>query len=322
LIIIKVFHCFASVSFEPLFHSLSLTPAFIYEPTSIVDLPFPFCPSPILCPGRLSAVNGCHERLHQRGDEVPDLKVPEGYRYLDAKQSNYVLEDLWGNPKSNSSLGMLFPVNAGPMTEGSYAFNIQYDPMGFVEDDDADDVDYDDLLEEMQKETSESNDERERNGYERVELVGWAAKPFYDKEKHILHWAKEIKFGNADVNTLNYNVRVLGRKGVLVINAISTMDELKEVNASIEKVTDIVTFAEGNKYSDFNPSMDKVAVFTVGGLVAGKVLAKAGFFAIIVKFGKVIIMAIAGVGATAWKWITGRRKDDEEPQLKLPEENS
>jgi len=256
------------------------------------------------------------------GEELADLKVPEGYRYLDATQSNYVLEDLWGNPRSNSSLGMLFPANAGPMTDGSYAFNIQYDPMGFVEDDDADDVDYDDLLAEMKTEISEGNEEREKSGYDRVELVGWASKPYYDKEKHILHWAKEIKFGDADVNTLNYNVRVLGRKGVLVINAISTMDELKEVNASIAKVTDIVTFAEGNKYSDFNPSVDKVAAFTVGGLVAGKVLAKAGFFAIIAKFGKVIIMAIAGVGATAWKWITGRRKDDEEPQLKLPEENS
>jgi uncharacterized membrane-anchored protein len=100
------------------------------------------------------------------------------------------------------------------------------------------------------------------------------------------------------------------------------MDELTEVTKNIGKVTDIVTFAEGNKYSDFNPSVDKVAAFTVGGLVAGKVLAKVGFFAIIAKFGKVIFLAIAGAGASVWKWFTGRRKDDEEPQLRLPEENS
>lgn len=256
------------------------------------------------------------------GEVLADLKVPSGFKYLNVAQSNYVIEDLWGNPKSNSSLGMLFPEQAGPMSDDSYAFNIQYDPMGFVEDDDAGDVDYDELLADMQKEIREENGEREKNGYASIELIGWASKPFYDQEKHILHWAKEIKFSGNDVNTLNYNVRILGRKGVLVINAISTMNELAEVNKNIGKVTDIVTFAEGSKYSDFNPSVDKVAAFTVGGLVAGKVLAKVGFFAIIAKFGKVIFLAIAGAGASIWKWFTGRRKEEEEPQLRLPEENS
>jgi uncharacterized membrane-anchored protein len=256
------------------------------------------------------------------GEVLADLKVPQGFKYLNVEQSNYVIEELWGNPKRNSSMGMLFPEQAGPMSDGSYAFNIQYDPMGFVEDDDADDVDYDELLADMQKEIREANAEREENGYESLELIGWASKPFYDQDKHILHWAKEIKFGGSEMNTHNYNVRILGRKGALVINAISTMNELAEVNKNIGKVTDIVTFAAGNRYSDFNPSVDKVAAFTVGGLVAGKVLAKVGFFAIIAKFGKVIFFAIAGAGASVWKWFTGPRKDEEEPQLRLPEENS
>jgi uncharacterized membrane-anchored protein len=265
---------------------------------------------------------GTIQLKNAEGEVLADLKVPQGFKYLNVDQSNYVIEELWGNPKSNSSLGMLFPEQAGPMSDHSYAFNIQYDPMGFVEDDDADDVDYDELLADMQQEIREENGERVKNGYESVELIGWASKPFYDQEKHILHWAKEIRFSDNETNTLNYNIRILGRKGVLIINAISTMDELTEVNKNIGKVTDIVTFAEGNKYSDFNPSVDKVAAFTVGGLVAGKVLAKVGFFAIIAKFGKVIFLAIAGVGASVWKWFTGRRKDDEEPQLRLPEENS
>ena len=31
-------------------------------------------------------------------------------------------------------------------------------------------------------------------------------------EKKVLHWAKEIKFGETDGTTLNYNVRILGQK--------------------------------------------------------------------------------------------------------------
>ena len=71
-----------------------------------------------------------------------------------------------------------------------------------------------------------------------------------------------------------------------------------------------VEFNQGNKYSDFNPSVDKVAAWTIGGLVAGKVLAKAGLFAIILKFGKVIILGLAAVGGTIWKFITGKKGEE------------
>ena len=252
------------------------------------------------------------------GAALAELSVPDGFKYLDAEQSNYVISDLWGNPKTNASLGMLFPVDGGPMSDDSWAFNIEYDEMGFVKDDDAEDMDYDELLTDLQKETTEVNPEREKQGYEPVQLVGWAAKPYYDSQKHILHWAKEIKFGRSEVNTLNYNVRVLGRKGVLVLNAISTMNELKAVNQNIGKVTNIVQFTDGNRYSDFNPSIDKVAAITIGGLVAGKVLAKVGVFALIAKFGKVIVLALAGAGATVWKWFKGRKREEDE--LRHPEE--
>ncbi len=33
---------------------------------------------------------------------IGTLKVPKGFKYLDADQSNYVLSDQWCNPKSES----------------------------------------------------------------------------------------------------------------------------------------------------------------------------------------------------------------------------
>ncbi|MEI9946724.1 MAG: DUF2167 domain-containing protein [Chitinophagaceae bacterium] len=55
----------------------------------------------------------------------------------------------------------------------------------------------------------------------------------------------------------------------------------------------IAEFTDGNRYADFNDNTDKVAAYTVGGLVAGKILLKIGFFA---KFWKLILLAIAGIG--------------------------
>ncbi|HWY99161.1 MAG TPA: DUF2167 domain-containing protein [Bacteroidia bacterium] len=247
---------------------------------------------------------------------IGTINVPPGFKYLDKKQSEHALFDLWKNPRdSNSTLGMIFPDSTGVLTSGSFIFDIEYDPMGYVKDDDADKMDYAELLQQLKKDVADENAMRVAAGYQPAYLVGWAVTPYYDKERKILHWAKEIKFGTDSINTLNYNVRILGRKGVLILNAIASMDELKTVQANLPKVMDIVSFSDGNKYKDFNPGIDKVAAWTIGGLVAGKILAKVGFLAVILKFWKVGMIALAGGFTAMRKKIAGlfkRKKDDDD----------
>ena len=241
------------------------------------------------------------------------IQVPEGLRYLKAEQSDFVLTQLWGNPPGRGTLGMLFPTTCSPLDDQCFAFNISFDEMGYVKDGDADDIDYTELLTNMQKEAREASAERIKEGYEAIDIVGWAAAPYYDKEKKVLHWAKEIKFGDGENGTtLNYDVRVLGRKGVLSLNAISGMDALDQVKPVLPAVISGVSFDEGHRYGDFDSKIDNVAAWTIGGLVAGKVLAKAGFFAIILKFLKPLLFVVIAGGAAIWRFITGRRKQEEE----------
>ena len=248
------------------------------------------------------------------------LNVPKGFRYLDKTQSIYVLTDLWGNPADSSILGMLVPENRGVLETNSWVFTISFDEMGYVKDDDADDIDYDDLLTEQQKEIKEANPERIKQGFQPIEFIGWASSPYYDKNKKILHWAKELKFGQDSLNTLNYNLRVLGRKGIFMLNAVASMSELSVVNSNIDKVIGSVEFKDGHKYSDYLPDVDNVAAWTIGGLVAGKILAKVGFFVLIAKFWKLIALAIAGAGGGIWKYFKRRKKDDEIQPVKKDSE--
>jgi len=242
---------------------------------------------------------------------IGKVVVPTGFKYLDPKQSEHVLVDLWGNPKGNSNtLGLIFPEDKGVLADSSFVFNIEYDAIGYVKDDDAEDINYAELLGEIQKDAAADNVERKKGGYETISVVGWAATPYYDSKRKVLHWAKEIKFENQEVNTLNYNVRVLGRKGVLILNAIASMPQLPAVQKNIDKVLNMVQFNDGYKYENFDSNVDEVAAWTIGGLVAGKVLAKVGFFAVILKFWKIIILAVGGFFAAIWKRI--RRKKDEE----------
>lgn len=246
------------------------------------------------------------------------LNVPNGFGYLNPEQSLYVLTDLWGNPEDPTILGMLVPNGMGVLGETSWAYVIQYDDMGYVKDDDADDIDYDDLLKDLQKETDEYNAQRTGMGYEAIHLIGWASTPYYDKDKKVLHWAKELKFGEQEINTLNYNLRVLGRKGVFVLNAVASMNELNQVKATTDAVLASVTFKEGNRYSDFNPDVDEVAAWTIGGLVAGKILAKVGFFAVILKFWKLIAIGVIAAGGAIWRFVTGRKKKEEDAVAVVP----
>ncbi|WP_198173011.1 DUF2167 domain-containing protein [Hymenobacter ginkgonis] len=227
---------------------------------------------------------------------VGELTVPRGFRYLDSTQSGYVLHKLWHNPPQEN-LGMLFPENVGPLSEANWAYIVHYDPMGYVKDDDADDINYEELMEGMQKETEEENPERTAAGYEAMHLLGWGAKPYYDKQQHTLHWAKLLRFGSSLDETLNYNVRILGRKGVLIFNAVGEPTLLPQMKASIPGLLANVTFTKGQQYSDYSPDIDEVAAYSIGGLVAGKVLAKVGFFAIILKFWKLGLLALGGAWA-------------------------
>lgn len=237
---------------------------------------------------------------------VGAIQVPAGFRYLDPIQSERVLVDIWGNPSGAGTLGMIVPENAGVTHASSWAFIVTYDEMGYVEDDDAEDMDYDELLEDLQKETVTENEERKTQGYEPITLVGWASKPFYDADKKVLHWAKELKFGEDEDNTLNYNVRVLGRKGVIILNAVAPMTAYSEVEKNIQPILSSFTYADGYKYSDFNPEIDEVAAWTVGGLVAGKVLAKAGFLALLLKNIKLIGLALVAAATGLWKWFKNK----------------
>ena len=235
------------------------------------------------------------------------LNVPKGFKFLNAAQTQDVLSNLWGNPEDKSVLGSLVPEGKGVTHSNSWMFVISYRGDGFVKDDDSGDIDYDDLLKTMKEDVQAENAERKKGGYPEVQLVGWASKPYYDNNLKVLHWAKELKFGTDEANTLNYDLRVLGRKGMYNISAVAGMDELAEVKASIPGVLKSVEFNEGHKYLDFDADTDTVAAWTIGGLVAGKVLAKVGFFAIIAKFGKIIFLAIAAGFAAIRKFFFGKK---------------
>ena len=294
-----------------LFAAIITSSAFIFakEPADSLQM---------LIEKQLKQMDSIEKSLHYKtgeislGNGIATIQVNNGFRFLEADEAEYVLTELWGNLKGSKPLGLLFPPNSGATSLEGFSFLVEYDAIGYVKDKDADKIDYDDLLKDMKEGQVTANEERRKLGLETMTIIGWAAKPSYDKEKMILYWAKEFRVSGQDENSLNYDIKILGRKGVLTLSALATMSQLDTVNKNLDNILSIVSFNSGNKYADFDSKTDEIAAWTIGGLVAGKVLAKVGFFALILKNIKLVILGLVAVGGGIWRFITGRRKKEEE----------
>ena len=214
------------------------------------------------------------------GDGLATLRLPDGFRFIGPEGSKRLLVDAWGNPAdvAEDVLGMLVPSAVSPLAEEGWGIVITFDDDGYVDDEDAGSIDYTKMLREMQESAEEANEERQAQGFESVKLVGWAEPPHYDAAAHKLYWAKELSFGDAETNTLNYNIRILGRRGVLVLNAVSQMGQLDEIRSSSQALLPAVEFNDGHRYTDYLPGTDKAATYGLAGLIAGGAAAKTGFF--------------------------------------------
>lgn len=251
-------------------------------------------------------------------DGLATLKASAKFRYLDPDQTDKVLVQLWGNPPyQEKTLGMLFPAEISPADPESWGVVITYVEDGYVKDDEAASINYDELLKEMQEGTRESSKERVKQGYEAIELIGWAAPPRYDQASHKLYWAKKLSFGGQPEHTLNYDIRALGRRGVLSLNAVASMSQLQTIEKDMQEVLSFVEFNEGHRYGDYVAGVDKVAAYGIGALIAGKLAAKAGLFKLLLlfaaKFWKLLIVAALAIGVLVKKLLSGRRKEEPAP---------
>ena len=241
-----------------------------------------------------------------------EFTLPEGWAFLQSEGARRVVEEYWGNPEDTSTLGFIDPPSNAGRLQSSWGIIVSAEFEGYISDEDAGGLDFDEIMRDEKKTDGEANEWRVENGFEPIETVGWAEQPHYDATTNKLYWAKELRFGDAPENTLNYDVRILGRRGALVLTAVAGMSDFAEVQEGMKLALDNTSFLEGHRYSDFDSSLDKVAAYGIGGLVAGKLAAKVGLLAVIGKFAKVIVLGIVGALVAAKKFLLGKKTAEPE----------
>jgi uncharacterized membrane-anchored protein len=240
------------------------------------------------------------------------IALPHGFRYLNARDAQRTLT-FYGNPRHSEVRALILPPHSNVLS-AVYFIVATYEADGHVSDSDAAKIDYDKLLRGMQSSEKSDNEERAKQGFDPIHMVGWAEPPHYDATNHKLYWASNLVFGNEPVHTLNYEVRTLGREGMLALNAVAAMRDIRTVRSGMQTVLRSSRFVHGRRYEDYRKG-DKVSKLTVAAVVAGGAyaVAKTGLFALLIAKLKFIVVGIAGLVGALRKRIfrRSRRTADE-----------
>jgi uncharacterized membrane-anchored protein len=205
-----------------------------------------------------------------------------------------------GNQVDDRFVGLVFPLDE----EASYIVSLDYEDSGYIEDDEAADWDAEGLLQGLKDGTEAANAERRRRGFEALTVTRWIEPPAYDVTAHRLVWSAEavIKDRPDSDPTINYNTYVLGREGYFSANLITTASTVADDRRTATPLLQAVSFNDGQRYNDFNSSTDKIAAYGLTALIGGVAAKKLGLIAVatafFLKFAKIIMVGVVGLGAT------------------------
>jgi uncharacterized membrane-anchored protein len=234
--------------------------------------------------------------------KVAQVEVPTGYIFLDGDATRAMMKR-WGEPVSGSEVGMLSPTN------GDWSVFFDFSDSGYIKDDDKDKLDADKLLAAIKEGNEEGNKERRRAGNPPLNILGWEKPPHYDETTHNLEWA--IRCESEGRPILNYNTRLLGRKGYMSVVLVVEPDALTKTLPEFKDLLANHKFSSGESYAEYKPG-DKVAKYGLAALVlggAGVGAAKLGLFAwlavLLKKAWKLVVVAAVAV-ASLFKKFFGR----------------
>ncbi|MEM1023025.1 MAG: DUF2167 domain-containing protein [Myxococcota bacterium] len=238
----------------------------------------------------------------QLGDRA-EIGIPLDHRFLDGAEASRLLTEM-GNISDGDELGLI------GSDELEWFVIFFFDDIGYVQDDEKDELDADALAETIRENLEYSNQIREERGLMTMQFAGWAMEPRYNENNQQLEWASRLSSLDGDV--VNYNTRVLGRKGVMRVILVTDPSELEATLPQFNSVMQNFRFLDGERYAQYTAG-DKIAEYGLVALIAGgagALAVKTGLFASLLVFlkkgFKFVILGLVAVGAAVKKVFSRR----------------
>ena len=245
--------------------------------------------------------------LGDLGEEA-QVTVPDDCTFTGADGTRQFME-LNQNPVSERERGTVLCriLDANGETESTWFAVFEFDESGYVKDDEKESLDGDAILATLKEGNEHGNRERKKRGWDAIYVDGWQHAPHYDERTRNLTWATRLH-GEDNAQVLNHSVRLLGRGGVMSVDLVVGPEYYEQVLPAFNAVVGDFRYKGGHTYAEWRDG-DRIASYGLTALVAGGagvVLAKTG---LLQKFGKAILLALAGGVAAIRKFFFGKGKD-------------
>lgn len=219
--------------------------------------------------------------------------------FLNGEDGDKLMQS-WGNLPSPID-GLVMPV------DGSWCITFEFSPIGYVKDDEKEDIDADEILEEKQDAQKEANKERVKQGLDNLNIIKWVAEPNYNSQTNNLEWGMLLR-DDTGSETINHEIRLLGRRGVMNATLLCSPEEFDSLRPVLDSTLEGFAYTDGNKYMEYKEG-DKVAEYGLLGLMG------AGGAFVIWKFWKPICAGVIAVGVGIKKFFNRFTGGDSEGRI-------
>lgn len=241
---------------------------------------------------------------------LAQIQVPAGMAFT-GKEGTKKWMEATHNLANDDMLGLVVPMS----DSASWWALFEYNEVGHVPDDEKDALNAQAILKSIREVNVEANKERKKRGWHEMEVVGWDREPFYNETTHNLTWAIRGRSPNGE--SVNYNVRMLGREGYMSAELILGVNELAGAVGPFENLLSGYTYTTGNRYAEYRKG-DKLAKYGLTALVAGGVGAVAAKSGLLAKLWKLIVLAVIAVATAIRRFFSAIFKREERPP-QMPE---
>ena len=208
------------------------------------------------------------------------INLPEGMIFMDGRDGDKLLQS-WGNLPSEMD-AIVMPVDA------SWCITFQFADIGYVKDDEKEDIDADAILKEKREAQEAANKQRVSQGLGKLEIVKWAVAPNYNPSTNNLEWAMLLK-DSQGIESINLETRLLGRRGVMNVTLLCSPEQFNDLKPVLKSTLEGFSYNKGSTYGEYKEG-DKLAEFGLLGLMG------AGGAFVIWKFWKPICAGLVAVG--------------------------
>ena len=176
-------------------------------------------------------------------EKVAQIQLPAGYLFLDGAGTRALMKKS-GEPVSGNEMGLIVPTNA------NWSVVFEFNDVGYVKDDDKDKLDPRQAacFHQGRHGRGEQAARTPRHSADRNRRLGAEAR-IQPAKRTIL---RAIRATSGGEPLLNYNTRILGRKGVMEVVLVCDPDQLATTLPKFKDLLSKYSFQTGQSYAEYH----------------------------------------------------------------------